>query len=418
MLIADDRINKYHFFVALLLMVCFMKFNLFTQPIVDWDERVYLYLSQSMSWSLGNYTTAGSFIERALPLPVYSSPTFHHPPLIPFLIKMFSSFTNPHMAAKLVNCIFILISFYCIYNIALFLSGFVGAIITMFLWLICPIFNLESNLVHLDFPLSVLILLGSLFFLRYKANGHKKIDIIISGVSFALAMLTKYTAPVYVLIPFFFMLIKSEGEKWNKDLFFYGGIVLFGFSWWAYIFIKFGTLMPVEFVGKGTPEEIFNSPYLEAISKRKWYHLWIYFLAICPLFLVYIIGTVKYLLQVITRPMSFFSFSLSKQYIVLINAASILCVLIFSLVNSKVHSYWAFRHIMPFFPIVYILLGFFISEIFKKKNKLVNSYLIVFVFFTFVFMSFSTLKTLDIENNLMPIPIILFWVPSLQTLFY
>src|SRR3989304_8202714 len=94
--IREIRISSEHVIVAFILFfsVLFVQ-HLIRQPVIDWDEAVYLYLSEHMTWYFTQYTTQGSFIDNALPQGAYSSPVFHNPPLIPYLIKLLS-FTGPH----------------------------------------------------------------------------------------------------------------------------------------------------------------------------------------------------------------------------------------------------------------------------------------------------------------------------------
>ena len=46
----------------------------------DYDEGVYLVLSQKMSWTIQDYSTSGTEIDSVLGKSVYSAPVFHHPP--------------------------------------------------------------------------------------------------------------------------------------------------------------------------------------------------------------------------------------------------------------------------------------------------------------------------------------------------
>src|SRR4030066_323584 len=198
--IREIRISSGHLIVAFIIFFSFFfLLNLMRQPVIDWDESVYLYLSEHMTWYLTQYTTQGSFIDNALPQGVYSSPVFHHPPLIPYLIKILS-FAGPHTGGKILNFIFYGLSLFLVFDIAKRLSDIKGALLSLALWVVCPIFNLEAKIVHLDFPSTALILTGFWFYLKSQERLPAKKYLVLSGLAFALAMLTKYTAPLYIFV--------------------------------------------------------------------------------------------------------------------------------------------------------------------------------------------------------------------------
>src|SRR3990172_8100515 len=127
--ISEIRISSGHVIVALILFFSFLfALHLVPQPLIDWDEAVYLYLSEHMTWYFSQYTTQGSFIDNALPQGVYSSPVFHHPPLIPYLIKLFS-FAGAPAGGKILNFILYGLSLYLVFVIGQKLSDLKGALL-------------------------------------------------------------------------------------------------------------------------------------------------------------------------------------------------------------------------------------------------------------------------------------------------
>ena len=67
---------------ALLALVAFllvMKLPTFAHEPTDWDERVYLHLSERMDWSLGSCTTRGSEFDDLLAHRVYGAEVFYPP---------------------------------------------------------------------------------------------------------------------------------------------------------------------------------------------------------------------------------------------------------------------------------------------------------------------------------------------------
>ena len=66
------------------------------KPHAEGDELVYYVLSQRMGWDLSNYTTKDDPRVNDLPYTIYRGPVFHHPPLLPLVLKAGSQFTmNP-----------------------------------------------------------------------------------------------------------------------------------------------------------------------------------------------------------------------------------------------------------------------------------------------------------------------------------
>src|SRR3989304_8934961 len=132
--IREIRISSGHVVVALILFFSFLfALHLVPQPLIDWDEAVYLYLSEHMTWYFSQYTTQGSFIDNALPQGVYSSPVFHHPPLIPYIIKILS-FAGATAGGKILNFIFYGISLILVFAIAKRLSDLKGGLVALALW--------------------------------------------------------------------------------------------------------------------------------------------------------------------------------------------------------------------------------------------------------------------------------------------
>jgi 4-amino-4-deoxy-L-arabinose transferase-like glycosyltransferase len=380
--------------------------HLMHQPAIDWDEEVYLYLSENMTWTFQGYTTRDSHIDRELPQAYYRSPLFHHPPLVPLAIKVFS-FMGYAGGAKLLNLILWAVSIFLVYSIAGKFTDFKGVILALAFWLICPIMNLEARLVHLDFPATVLTLLGMWLFIKYQDQPANRIYLAGSGAAFALAMLTKYTGPLLVILPAsLFIANRKQFGDW-KAWAIGCTTVSFGFVWWLYVYMRFGSLIPPGFDEVNLNQHV--TPYLNSISKRKWYDLWIYFLAICPLFLFYLGGAAKTLLDGMRKPAIFLEASDSSRSLMAANAGIWAFVLAFSLINSQTNGYWVFRHILPVFPIIYISLGVICSRILDDYPETMGSFLLAAILFTVVTMISSNAVTGLEVRNLKPIPVSLYW---------
>ena len=398
--------GRYVLMACLLIFGVFFSLHLVHQPVIDWDEEVYLHLSQQMTWTLERYTTQNSHIDQALPQAYYRSPLFHHPPLVPLGVK-FLSFVGYLTGAKILNLILWCASILLVYAIACKFTDLKGAILALVLWVICPIVNLEARLVHLDFPSTVLTLLGVWFFLRYQDKVSKLRYLAWSGIAFSLAMLTKYTAPLLVVLPVLLLISNRQQLRDWKVWIIFGGTIALGFSWWHYVFIKFGSMMPPGFSYGVTSPSV--TPYLKSISKRNWYDLWIYFLAICPLFAIYLYGAGKALFEAVGSRRTVPAISNEIRSLVAANTGIWVFVLIFSLINSQTNGFWMFRHIMPVFPFIYISIGVICSRLLDQNEELVNSFLVTYIIFTIVTMAASTAITGLEVRNLKPIPVLLYW---------
>lgn len=410
-------ISAKHFLLALTLFILVMNAAIFTEQLVDWDEIVYLHLSEHMGWFLDDYTLRGSFIEKNLSQKVYSAPVFYHPPLIPYLIKIVSTVLSPILSAKLINFILILLSYFLIFRITSMLSDYRGALIALSLWAVCPIFNLESHLIHLDFPLAVFILMGIWLFLEYERNDGKTRYLCLSALAFVLAMLTKYTGPIYVLIPFGLMVSSDWPSVNKKHAVIFCLILLAGFLWWGYVFWTYGSLMPAEFMGHQAGK-MFSSPYLRSILERNWYDVWFYFAAICPLFFVYLGGGMNYIVSRFQKLLPSKSNRQSLAILAAINISMIISTVLFSIINAHSNGYWTMRHMFPIYPVIYVTIGAAMSYMFSRRDKIMNAYLFVYVFLNLVCMSSSMVITVLNRAGLKAIPVLYLWIPGLREYFH
>jgi hypothetical protein len=74
------------------LLHCSMLFK----PHSEGDELAYFALSERMGWDLSNYTTKDDSRVNTFPYTIYRNPVFHHPPLLPLVLKAGAHFTaNP-----------------------------------------------------------------------------------------------------------------------------------------------------------------------------------------------------------------------------------------------------------------------------------------------------------------------------------
>ena len=409
------KLSPRHFLVAVLCSFGLLfLLALLRQPVVDWDEKVYLYLSEHMTWWLTDYTTRGSFIDDALPQGVYSAPVFHHPPLVPYLIKLLS-FRGAEAGAKLLNFGLYLASLFLVFSLARRFSDLRGATLALALWALCPVLNLEARLVHLDLPCTVLLLAGTRLYLESGVRRRARLWLGLSGLAFAAAMLTKYTAPLFAAVPALLFLSDRVRRRDPGAWAVFGGTTALGFAWWIYILLRFGSLAPAAFVSGGSTETL--TPYLRALAQREWTDVWLYFTAICPLFVVYVAGIGRRVVRLAAAPGTFRDMPDGPRGFLALNVGALLAVLVFSLLNAHIGGTWTLRHIMPLFPIVYIGIGRFLTKAFDREHRVLNAALLALLLLTVLVMSASTFATTFNERNLKPAPISLFWL-GLEDLFH
>jgi 4-amino-4-deoxy-L-arabinose transferase-like glycosyltransferase len=373
-------------FITILIFAGIALLQSATRPVVDWDEIVYLHLSTRMTWLGGNYTTAGSPIAERLPQPVYRSPVFHHPPLIPFLIKLFSTFLPPLGAARLVTALFHALLLWSIFAVADKLSGVLAGMIALALACLCPILNLEARLVHLDLPMTAFVLLGTKWLLD--AAGPPKLAA--SGAAFAASFLCKFTGPLLLPIPLILFLWSEHRRSLRHLLAFFGTLAL-GFLWWGYIAFRFGTLMPDAFHMAGL---VPFTPYLRELARRKWYDLFLYFVALCPVAVIYAAR-----LDILRR----------ERGLALLNAGAWVSAVGVGVALGTQNPYWVFRFFLPLVAIIYISVGCILTRMLEREAPVWNSYLIVLMLFTAFVMTWSTATSVD-RGGLEPIPVALFWL--------
>jgi 4-amino-4-deoxy-L-arabinose transferase-like glycosyltransferase len=395
-------------FVFVLLFAGLVLIQSITRRVVDWDEIVYLQLSERMTWTFGNYTTRGTATE-GLPSPVYQAPVFQHPPLIPLIIKVFSTFLPPVGAARLMTTIFYALLLWVLFALAEMFSNTLGGVIALGLASLCPIINMEARLIHIDLPMTVFLLLGSYLCLSAGSEAVSVKRLAASGAMFAAAFLCKYSGPLFLPIPI--MLFVSQRERYrggSRALAFFCPLAL-GFAWWIVIACRFGSLAPKVFALAGVPP---FTAYLRSVAQRHWYHLVLYFLALCPIAAIYFVKPLTTLWR--RREAAVVA---SERNLLALNIAAWICAIVLGYGIAAGNSYWYLRYFLPLVAIIYITLGCISSRILLQGNANWNSYLVALMMFTAFVMTWSTATSVNLPGNLKPIPVLLFWL-GLGKLFH
>lgn len=121
--------------------------------------------------------------------------------------------------AKMPMLIFFIISTIIIFAWAKQISGYLTALMALFLFAFSPTVLAHSRFVTTDIPALFGVLLSSYFFVHYLKNQNKK-TLAIAGLAFGIAELTKFS--LFLLVPFFltiavlYALLESPGSKFKS----------------------------------------------------------------------------------------------------------------------------------------------------------------------------------------------------------
>ena len=383
------KYNKIHLFAGMGLILFLFHFNIYQKKIIDLDEVVYLHLAEHMGWDWSEYNTIKLFPPGYYPRAVYSSPVFHHPPLYPYSIKLLASTgISGITAARTLNIMFMLFGIVYLYLLAELLCNRKVALLSSFLLMICPIFMMETNLIHLD-QYQSFFLIVLLYYFFYSEKKAEKKHLFISAFFFALAMLVKFTSPIFFLFPAILAVKRFIEKQDRKQTLIFILISSLGFMWWLYIICRFHSLLPVEIIGNGATILVKPDKYLIEITKRQWWQVWALSAVICPLFIFFYIPGVIFLFKKGIE--LFLKRHVQKDLInlILINTASILSILAFSLGNAVAKGHWALRYFLPIYPFVYLIASWGVIQILKKNQPILNSWTLTAVLISCILMLFT-----------------------------
>ena len=269
----------------------------------------------------------------------------------------------------------VLLGFY-IYLWASDLYGKIAGIFSLFIFSFCPNFLAYSCLVITDTAVSLFFLMTLYYLWKFYELGNKKY-LIFSGISFGLALSTKFSAffilSIIVLIFFFYGIIKG---KFKKDIFYFilsfliiPFLILFVFYNFNFSNLKW-FIEGIKRIFKETAQtgqELFLNGKFSNTGFRSFF-LWV-FLYKTPIPFIIIL-----LLSIVLKP------KIEKKEIFLLLPA-ILYFLISSLSKKQVGG---IRYILPFYSFLYI----FVSRIFVSSSKLK----LIFLYLLILFYSFDSLK--------------------------
>jgi 4-amino-4-deoxy-L-arabinose transferase-like glycosyltransferase len=191
-------------FLLGILIIILIHVSSFFVPHIEGDEVVYLTLAKEMNWDFSHYTTKDAVGVNQFAQRLYREALFYHPPLYPFIIKVFNMFGDPIMFVLLFGTIVhILIYVLIVKSRNIFYISMDGTILMGLLTIFCPIIAASTNRIHIDGLLGFLGLASVLSFI----NAFKKKSLLYysaAGIVAGLCLNAKYSAIFY--IPTYFLL--------------------------------------------------------------------------------------------------------------------------------------------------------------------------------------------------------------------
>ncbi len=380
-------------------------------PSDEWDEIVYLHLSERMTWGLRDYTVRGSWIDEALPHPVYSAEVFYHPPTVPYLIRVLSVISGPDTAARLLNLGLYVLSLWLVYALTARFSDPRGGAYALLFWTLCPIHNLEARHIHLDYPLTVLLLLGIWGFVREVTEDRppRGLPLAASALALALAMLCKITGPLFMILPA--LLVASRWSRLSRSArtVFIAVSLGFGFLWWAFLLVRFGGLVPPGSVARAQDLPRLDA-YQESLLGRHWYDLILYFAAMFPLVALYLAGLLPRAWRIARSRGSRAQVIVDRDgLLTTLNIALIASTILVAAANAVANGMWVFRFFMPLLPVLYVTTGVAVTR--RMDGPIRTRVPVLFLTAaSLVLLGLSTYVSLAVLGNLKPIPVLYFWL--------
>lgn len=310
--------------------------------------------------------------------------TTYYPPFVHWVGSIFAFLGNSyHKSVQLTGTFFfalsILLTF--LYARALFKSAFIAFVSAFFFSFFITIYQ-QSRSHMLDLPLTSLVLLTLLFLQKSKLLTNKK-NSLLFFVTLALSVLTKWYAPLFVVIPLvfyipsFIKIIKKGEKKFITNLLL--GIIVFAtitLPWYISNYQSLTSAISVNAQGElADPQKLLSFEnlffYLKLIIMFQLsFFGFIFFLLSVALIIVDIVKNHKYQLSLLTT------------------AAQVIFIYsVFTFIGNK-----NIRYLIPLMPFVAIIMGYGALKLLKQQNilcKIIPLLLSVYMFVSFFILSFG-----------------------------
>jgi hypothetical protein len=284
------------------------------------DEFVYYVLSQRMGWDLSNYTTKDDPRVNDLPYTIYRGSVFHHPPLLPLVLKAGSRFTmnpllllpgvatprvktdprSPIVPGECVAAAFAFEVFVCVAALwyACRFATLVGlepqwGIAALVGIALCPLVLFSTVRIHHDGLMGLMLLCGLVAFAEALDKG-RVICAVEAAVWLVAAMNVRFNAiaalPIIFVMPFYSRTVNQRpksrrGEiskeqataaravrlRWIVPAIVIGSVLTAGLQHYFRLFAAYGTLWPTAMI-QPLPGVTRFSPLLALVERmnRAW----------------------------------------------------------------------------------------------------------------------------------------------------
>jgi 4-amino-4-deoxy-L-arabinose transferase-like glycosyltransferase len=271
-----------------------------TAPHTEGDEVVYLGLSQEMGWDLSNYTVRDVPRVNRLPNALYRSEVFPHPPLYPYLLKLFDApfRTGAERVLDLWPLLAIglglkLLAVFTMRRLLRRLSGVEWvAALGAFAVAAAPILSFTSTRLLTDTAFEAL-LLWSVAALIEAVHSERLRDWFLGGLAFSLFLNTKYQAIGFLPVPAIVLSYVLVGQQSRRAWLARHGkhiavaalpVLLLGLShhlrmWWVYGTPGIAHLMEVQYPA---------NEFVTRLANRSLPQLWFYMLLMYPAWVLWL----------------------------------------------------------------------------------------------------------------------------------
>lgn len=370
--------NIYLKFSIFAIAASLLLFGLGDNKLITYDEAIYAKVAKNI-YESGDYFTL-----------TWSKPTnlwFEKPPLYFIVTAYFYSVLDvTEFSTRLASVIFSLLGLIFTYKLAkiLFNSSYIG-IFAVFGLILNISYLYYSRIGMLDVTLTSFIVASIYYFIKFESS-LKKLDLVLSGLFIGLAVMTKSLIGFLPLVIIGIYFLVSRFIIKNKTYSFFDvfiiGIVslLISAPWHIHMYQVHGQQFIDTYFGYhqfgrySTSAEAKQAPwdfYITVI--RNTMRIW--FILLIPAVVLFVYNLYKKEIP-------------KNNWILLLSAAVIF--LLFSTSTSKLKWY-----IMPVYPFLYIICGYFVFFIFNNlvKKKL-NLNLVALSLFIFIFVNLGYLYTI------------------------
>jgi 4-amino-4-deoxy-L-arabinose transferase-like glycosyltransferase len=370
--------NYYLKFLIFLIAISLMLYGLGDNKLITFDESIYAKVAKNM-YESGDLLT--------LRWRNNSDLWFEKPPLYFILTSyMYSLLDVSEFSTRIVVVIFSFLGLVYTYKLAkiIFNSVYIG-LFAVFGLILNVSYLYYSRIGMLDVMLTSLIVASIYYFIKFNESKNR-FDLVISGVFIGLGVLTKSIIGFLPLvIVFIYYLILNFGLK-KKDYKFLD-LVIVGFTalvisapWHIHMYQVYGDKFVKSYLGYHLIER-----YSTEIEDKgaPWYF-----------YFVVIRNTMRVWFLFLIPALGLFIYKFYKKninYRALILVVSILTTLfLFSSSSSKLKWY-----IMPIYPFLYIICGYFVHYVFLNLSKKLNLKLQLagLLFYLFIFLNLGYLYT-------------------------